>query len=105
MTSLSRRDWLKQLLALPIAATLDVEKLLWVPKPIVTVPALPVPWKMIVSTNAKFSFGFSGFTEADCLAKGRILFPTEKIITGPRALKIIRELGMDQKQSAQRMRA
>jgi hypothetical protein len=29
-------------LALPIAATLDVEQLLWVPKPIIVVPAMPV---------------------------------------------------------------
>ena len=35
-----RRDFLKFLLAAPIAATVDVEKLLWVPKPIITVPAI-----------------------------------------------------------------
>lgn len=38
---MTRRDLLRLLLAAPIAATLDVEKLLWVPKPIVTVPAMP----------------------------------------------------------------
>jgi hypothetical protein len=32
---------LRALLALPIAATLDVEQLLWVPKPIIVVPAMP----------------------------------------------------------------
>lgn len=37
----SRRDFLKLLLAAPIAATVDVEKLLWVPTPMVTVPAMP----------------------------------------------------------------
>lgn len=37
----SRRDFLKLLLAAPIAATVDVEKLLWVPRPMVTVPAMP----------------------------------------------------------------
>ena len=36
---MNRRDLLRLLLATPIAATLDVEKLLWVPKPIITVPA------------------------------------------------------------------
>lgn len=36
-----RRDLLKYLLATPLAATLDLEQLLWVPKPIVVVPALP----------------------------------------------------------------
>ena len=41
---LSRRDLLRHLLMLPMAATLDVEQLLWVPKPIVTVPALPPAW-------------------------------------------------------------
>jgi hypothetical protein len=38
----TRRDLLRALLALPIAATLDVEQLLWVPKPIIVVPAMPV---------------------------------------------------------------
>lgn len=38
---LSRRDLLKALLALPIAASLDVERLLWVPTPQIVVPALP----------------------------------------------------------------
>lgn len=38
---MTRRDLLKILLTAPIAATLDVEKLLWVPSPIITVPALP----------------------------------------------------------------
>ena len=36
-----RRTFLRALLALPIAATFDVEKLLWVPKAIITVPAMP----------------------------------------------------------------
>lgn len=34
----SRRSFLKALLATPIAATVDFEQLLWVPKPIITVP-------------------------------------------------------------------
>lgn len=37
---ISRRGFLRLLLASPIAATVDVEKLLWVPKPIITVPSL-----------------------------------------------------------------
>lgn len=37
----SRREFLKALLATPIAATFDVERLLWVPGQMVTVPALP----------------------------------------------------------------
>lgn len=36
-----RRTFLRALLALPIAATFDVEKLLWIPRVMVTVPALP----------------------------------------------------------------
>lgn len=36
-----RRDLLKLLLASAVAEAIDVEKLLWVPKPIITVPALP----------------------------------------------------------------
>lgn len=38
---ITRRDILKILLASPIAATVDVEQLLWVPKPIITVPEMP----------------------------------------------------------------
>lgn len=38
----TRRDFLKYLLATPLAMELDVEKLLWVPKPIITVPELPI---------------------------------------------------------------
>lgn len=36
----SRRDFLKFLLASPIAATLDVEKMLWVPTPQIVVPEI-----------------------------------------------------------------
>ena len=36
--TLSRRDLLRSLLALPVAATVDWEQLLWVPKPIMVVP-------------------------------------------------------------------
>lgn len=41
MNQPSRRDMLRMMLAMPIAATLDIERLLWLPSPIVTVPALP----------------------------------------------------------------
>lgn len=37
----TRRDLLKYMLASPMALTLDVEKLLWVPKPMIVVPAMP----------------------------------------------------------------
>jgi hypothetical protein len=36
----SRRSFLRSLLALPIAAQLDVERLLWRPSPIITVPGI-----------------------------------------------------------------
>ncbi len=39
--ALTRRDLLRMLLASPIAAAVDVEQLLWTPKPIITVPAMP----------------------------------------------------------------
>jgi hypothetical protein len=35
---MDRRDFLKILLATPIAATYDFEQLLWVPKPTIVVP-------------------------------------------------------------------
>lgn len=38
---MTRRELLRLLLAAPIAATLDVEKLLWTPGQMVTVPAMP----------------------------------------------------------------
>lgn len=41
MPPLTRRQLLRTLLAAPIAATLDVEKLLWVPGQMVTVPVMP----------------------------------------------------------------
>lgn len=37
---MTRRDLLRLLLASPLAAAVDLEKLLWAPKPIVTVPAI-----------------------------------------------------------------
>lgn len=36
----SRRDFLRYLLATPLAMTLDVEQLLWVPSPRIVVPGL-----------------------------------------------------------------
>lgn len=39
----TRRDFLKLLLASAAAEAVDFEKLLWVPKPIITVPALLPP--------------------------------------------------------------
>jgi len=40
---MDRRDFLKILLATPVAATYDFEQLLWVPKPMVIVPAKSIP--------------------------------------------------------------
>jgi hypothetical protein len=42
VTTLTRRDVLRYLLMTPMALTLDVEQLLWVPKPIIVVPSMPV---------------------------------------------------------------
>lgn len=38
---MDRRSFLRLLLATPLAATVDVEALIWVPKPIIVVPAFP----------------------------------------------------------------
>lgn len=46
------------LLASPIAATVDVEKLLWVPKPIITVPAMP--WTYGGITRPQYAFWRNG---------------------------------------------
>lgn len=37
---IDRRSFLRALLATPLALELDVERLLWMPRPIITVPAL-----------------------------------------------------------------
>ena len=42
MTQPTRRDFLKILLSSAAAEAIDFEKLLWTPKTIVSVPALPV---------------------------------------------------------------
>lgn len=56
-----RRDFLKILLAAPaIAATVDVEQLLWEPKPMVTVPEMPAPMRF---DGHEFSFTLEEFTE------------------------------------------
>lgn len=63
-----RRSFLKSLLALPIAATLDVEKLLWVPKPIITVPALPsihYPVKQYLYLRATEAWNVGSFVQED----------------------------------------
>jgi len=39
---MNRRDLLKILLASPATAFIDFEKLLWVPRPIITVPEAPL---------------------------------------------------------------
>lgn len=38
---MDRRSFLKFMLATPLAAQFDVEKMLWVPKPMIVVPELP----------------------------------------------------------------
>jgi len=38
---MTRRDLLRLLLASAMAEAVDVEQLLWVPRPIITVPAMP----------------------------------------------------------------
>lgn len=38
---IDRRSFLRLLLASAAASTLDVEKLLWVPKPMIVVPGIP----------------------------------------------------------------
>lgn len=56
-----RRDFLRLLLASPIAATLDVERLLWVPSPLVTVPAMPAALvgNRFVTPECVTALGFS----------------------------------------------
>jgi hypothetical protein len=45
---MTRRDLLRALLAIPAMAALDVEQLLWVPKPIIVVPAMPMFGRHII---------------------------------------------------------
>lgn len=51
---MNRRDFLRILLASPIAATVDVEALIWTPKPIITVPAMPGTYGHIIRATYPF---------------------------------------------------
>jgi hypothetical protein len=56
----NRRDFLKILLATPVAATYDFEQLLWVPKPMVVVPKVELykPGDIFLEHwGEKFGFG------------------------------------------------
>lgn len=53
------------MLAAPIAATLDVEQLLWVPKPIIVVPAMPVSHYGIYNSMERLAH----FTTKDSLVR------------------------------------
>lgn len=54
---MTRRDLLKLLLSSAIAESIDVEKLLWTPKPIITVPTLPISLYGIPYHEYNFSSG------------------------------------------------
>ena len=58
---MNRRDLLKWMLASPLAATVDVERLLWVPKPIVVVPTMPT----LPPVHTIFMYGSSAFTYSE----------------------------------------
>lgn len=51
---MTRRDLLRALLATPLAETFDVERALWVPRPIVTVSAMPFPHQYEAEMVARF---------------------------------------------------
>lgn len=96
MTKHDRRSFLRTLLALPIAATLDVEKLLWVPTTQIVVPTLPADAFLLhVSTAAEYAFTFSGFKAADIQVLARQILPvTAQEITHGTALRMIRHTQM-----------
>jgi len=75
---MNRRDFLRVLLASAVAESLDVEKLLWTPKPIITVPSFSAGvianWKdghgYISSPSISFTFTFSGvWDDRDTIGK------------------------------------
>jgi hypothetical protein len=90
---ISRRGFLKFLLAAGVAeAAMDVERLLWVPRPIITVPAMPVlstgemiaqAWEAYVIEDArdssfqKYWFLQNTMREAKQLKTGVWLLPVE----------------------------
>ena len=48
----NRRDFIRNLLMATAGAhLLDIDKLLWVPKPIITVPAMPTNWITVMMHN------------------------------------------------------
>lgn len=94
---MNRRDFLARLtggaVGLVVGQEIDWERLLWTPKPMIVVPAMPM--RMVISTNAEFTFGFSGFVPADCEAMGQILFTGQPVLTGANALQVIKRLRDD----------
>lgn len=64
---MNRRDLIRILLASPIAATMDIERLLWMPRPIITVPIMPKVIPVIVYGDAKFVLWDGTFEDFDLL--------------------------------------
>jgi hypothetical protein len=51
LTKMDRRGFLAVLLGTAAAEAIDFERLLWIPKPIITVPAMPLPPQGTLLTN------------------------------------------------------
>ena len=64
---MNRRDFLSLMIASGLAESLDWERLLWIPKPIITVPAMPVMPQMKTLAEWGLRFSFSHQTELNRL--------------------------------------
>lgn len=87
MITLGRRGFLRLLLASPLAATVDVEKLLWVPKPLITVPANYGIWVGAIN-KASFTFWRNQHLYGGLVGGGKTLAIHELL---ERKLKALRE--------------
>lgn len=72
---MTRRDLMRILLASAIAESVDVERLLWVPKPLVTVPTLPLS----VTDRPEYGFAFRDQTGSSIRFVQRYNVETDKL--------------------------
>jgi hypothetical protein len=85
----NRRDFIARLLGTAagaaLGATLDLDKLLWVPKPIITVPTFPTGWIFRIADSANYGFGFTGFKPTNDLhgIVGQIMVRAPIVVAHP----------------------
>lgn len=75
---MTRRDLMRLMLASALAEAIDVEQLLWVPKPIISVPAMPLTfaWEDALSVLFQFTLAADGQLEK---GSGRLTYAVRNV--------------------------